>query len=188
MNKNIQNKAKLIAPYIKGDAADLGSEDVNWDESLHNNIEKLGKKMLRVDFYGNPDVKANLNERSPFPNERFDTILASEIIEHLDNPLYFLKECKRILKPNGTIILTTPNAISFSEWQGALSQRHHKKVYTEHLYNWHKVNMENLIERAGLKVKEFRYISLYWNRNYLLRLLAWYFPMFSPTLFFVLKK
>lgn len=41
--------------------------------------------------------------------EKFDLIIATELIEHLKNPLEFLEYCKKHLKNNGTILLTTPN-------------------------------------------------------------------------------
>jgi SAM-dependent methyltransferase len=57
---------------------------------------------------------ANLNvEASPFPYEdgRFDVVLFCEVIEHLQlDPLHALREIWRVLKPGGTLILTTPNA------------------------------------------------------------------------------
>lgn len=51
-------------------------------------------------------------EEDPFPfeSEEFDVVLFCEIIEHLlMNPVAVLKEIKRVLKPNGSLILTTPN-------------------------------------------------------------------------------
>lgn len=39
----------------------------------------------------------------------FDAIVASEIIEHLENSRHFARECFKILKPGGTLILSTPN-------------------------------------------------------------------------------
>jgi 2-polyprenyl-3-methyl-5-hydroxy-6-metoxy-1,4-benzoquinol methylase len=41
--------------------------------------------------------------------EKFDLIVATELIEHLKNPLEFLECCKKHLKTNGAILLTTPN-------------------------------------------------------------------------------
>lgn len=41
--------------------------------------------------------------------ERFDTILAGEIIEHLDNPQAFLEGCYTILNPGGHLVISTPN-------------------------------------------------------------------------------
>ncbi len=57
-----------------------------------------------------PFVKQDLNEDfSKTFNTMFDCIVAIEIIEHLENPRHFLRECKKLLKPNGFIIFSTPN-------------------------------------------------------------------------------
>lgn len=39
----------------------------------------------------------------------FDTIVASEIIEHLENPRNFMRECFATLKAGGTLVISTPN-------------------------------------------------------------------------------
>lgn len=46
----------------------------------------------------------------PFPDNEFDIVIFAEIIEHLLNdPCNVLREIKRVLKPHGALILTTPN-------------------------------------------------------------------------------
>lgn len=47
----------------------------------------------------------------PFSDRSFDTIVASEIIEHVNynNGKSFLKEARRVLTPKGRIIISTPN-------------------------------------------------------------------------------
>ncbi len=53
---------------------------------------------------------ADLN--SGFSNQiddSFDGVVAVEIIEHLENPRHFLRECFHLLKPGGSLLLTTPN-------------------------------------------------------------------------------
>lgn len=46
----------------------------------------------------------------PYPDHRFDVVLFCEIIEHLlSDPIHALVEIRRVLKPEGTLVLTTPN-------------------------------------------------------------------------------
>ena len=46
----------------------------------------------------------------PYPDEFFSTVLCCELIEHLrEDPMHLLCEVNRILKPNGHLVLTTPN-------------------------------------------------------------------------------
>ena len=39
----------------------------------------------------------------------FDVVVAQEIIEHLENPRHFLRQCVALLAPGGLLLLTTPN-------------------------------------------------------------------------------
>ena len=46
----------------------------------------------------------------PYADSSFDVVLLCEVIEHLiEDPVRVLREVRRVLKPNGTLILTTPN-------------------------------------------------------------------------------
>lgn len=60
-----------------------------------------------------PDF-AILDANKPFAFEAnsFDAIYCSEVIEHLDNPANLVAECARILRPNGTMLLSSPNIYS----------------------------------------------------------------------------
>ena len=53
----------------------------------------------------------DLNRRLPFPDAAFDAVLSIEGIEHLENRYTFLREVRRVLKPKGRLILTTPNIV-----------------------------------------------------------------------------
>jgi ubiquinone/menaquinone biosynthesis C-methylase UbiE len=50
--------------------------------------------------------------RLPFRSGVFDVIACFEVIEHVLSPLQLLTECKRVLKDDGFLVLSTPNAVA----------------------------------------------------------------------------
>jgi SAM-dependent methyltransferase len=93
------------------------------DISLANYFghENNGEYTQAVDYFelGSGERKSEIfkfqhfnieNDAFPYPNSEFDLVIFAEIIEHLLNdPCKVLREIKRVLKPRGTLILTTPN-------------------------------------------------------------------------------
>lgn len=53
-------------------------------------------------------------EQAQFPDSSFDAITLIEIVEHLRDAKALLAECARILKPGGIVLVTTPNAHSWT--------------------------------------------------------------------------
>ena len=48
--------------------------------------------------------------RLPYPDNRFDAVILSEVLEHIDDDVAGLKEIYRVLKPGGVVAITVPNA------------------------------------------------------------------------------
>ena len=60
-------------------------------------------------------------DRFPYEDESFDTILCCELLEHLQtDPMHMMSEINRVLKPHGTLVLTTPNAVSLRALRAVL--------------------------------------------------------------------
>jgi len=59
-----------------------------------------------------PDVEYrqwDIAQGVPFKDREFDVVFAGEVVEHLLDTVGFLGECRRILRPRGVLLLTTPN-------------------------------------------------------------------------------
>ncbi len=59
-------------------------------------------------------LEADIQEALPFPEAFFDQIMCTETLEHLKEPTRCLQEIRRILKGDGRVILTLPNATGFA--------------------------------------------------------------------------
>ena len=56
-------------------------------------------------------------EYLPFSDDSFDVVVFNEVFEHLRiNPIFTFREIHRVLKPRGTLLLSTPNLISLKGW------------------------------------------------------------------------
>ncbi|MFH1424491.1 MAG: methyltransferase domain-containing protein [archaeon] len=101
-------------------------------------------------------VQQDLNETPySFRSGYADCITASEVIEHLERPYDFLKECHRILKPKGKLLLSTPNAFYYTVFVSAMLGKwkvYAKKKTDEHLQEWSIPLMKYNLEKFGFKV------------------------------------
>jgi 2-polyprenyl-3-methyl-5-hydroxy-6-metoxy-1,4-benzoquinol methylase len=61
-----------------------------------------------------PCVHIDLNRRFPIEDSQFDFISCIEGIEHLEDQFAFVRECCRVLKPGGRLVLSTPNILNLA--------------------------------------------------------------------------
>jgi len=61
---------------------------------------------------GDAFTAADLSQSLPWADRFFDAALSVEGIEHLENRHAYLRELARVLRPGGTLVLTTPNIVS----------------------------------------------------------------------------
>ena len=71
---------------------------------------------FHVENFGLRDVpiaRTNLDQEPlPYPDGAFDVVTCSEVVEHVENPRRLMREAWRVLKPGGTLVMTTPNVLN----------------------------------------------------------------------------
>lgn len=109
--KTIFNDVKQVLPQLKGSVLDVGCGDSPYRFLLNeNNISYQGIDIegAKNFDYNNMEVVFFNGEDIPFENEKFDAIICTEVLEHVSNYQKLINEMHRVLKPNGTAIITIP--------------------------------------------------------------------------------
>jgi SAM-dependent methyltransferase len=98
----------------------------------------------------------------PYPDASFDVVIFSELIEHLGtNPVRTLNEIHRVLKPQGVVIVTTPNAISLHRLETYLSAGsqmvdRYSPLFgygARHNREYHPAELRTLLESCGFTIE-----------------------------------
>ena len=104
-------KFEKINKLCKGRILNLGSSNLRNDYDLHSFLKEQGHEIVSVGLKDS-DINLDLNREDWGLLETYDSVLASEIIEHLDSPKKFIRNCYEYLNKGGRFILSTPNATS----------------------------------------------------------------------------
>lgn len=85
------------------------------------------------------------------------------VLEHVESPREYLTEIKRILAPNGMLLIGVPNAVSLQAKIGRLLFPQRKYLYAdfgEHTYHFSRRTLKNLLNKIGFKVTNQK---VYWG-------------------------
>jgi 2-polyprenyl-3-methyl-5-hydroxy-6-metoxy-1,4-benzoquinol methylase len=141
-----RQRINAALPYIKGKVLDVGcgtgilANHVAAHDYVGVDIDEPSLESAQSEY---PQYKF-LSELPPL-SEKFDTIIALAVIEHVENPELFLKELSIRLfdSKEGRIILTTPNPLF--EWIHAMGSN--LGIFSKHAKEEHKalLNRNNII-------------------------------------------
>jgi SAM-dependent methyltransferase len=101
---------RAVAAYARGRLLDLGCGKV----PLYAVYAPLVSQVICADwpasFHGNEhiDVAVDLTASLPFADRSYDTVLATDVLEHLPDPALFWAEVARVLRPGGHVIVGVP--------------------------------------------------------------------------------
>ncbi len=86
-------------------------------------------------------------EAQGYPAESFDAVHLFHVIEHVPDPISTVRECARLLRPGGRLVLFTPNTASVSHWLFKEDWRGLEPPRHLHLFSF--ASMRRLFEDMG---------------------------------------
>ena len=137
-----------VKKFVKGKLLDLGCGKVplyiayknyiadnicvDWENTLHKNVN--------IDYF------CDLTKKLPFNDNEFDTVLLSDVLEHIPNPNNIINEIYRVLTKNGNMLLNVP----FLYW-----------IHEEpsDFYRYTEFAIKYLLENTGFEIIKFEVIG-----------------------------
>lgn len=99
---------RIIRKYSRGKILEVGCGTGYAQSKIRGKPIGMDITLSMLKKNKNIAVCANA-EYIPFKDNTFDILYSINMLEHVENPINVVKECKRVLKKNGIIILITPN-------------------------------------------------------------------------------
>ncbi len=161
----------IMSGKKRGKVLDLGCGD--GDYSLR--LKELGFEVTAADldikrFKHKDKIKfhaCDVTQGLPFADNSFDYVLSAELIEHVRNPFFVVKEVNRMLNNGGQLILSTPNILSmnsriryllegcyeyFREPLIEQAKNHKEVIFNLHLIPWRYHELEYLLADSGFGI------------------------------------
>ncbi|MFQ5846120.1 MAG: class I SAM-dependent methyltransferase [Candidatus Methylomirabilales bacterium] len=136
--------------------------------------------------------RGDLNARIPYGDRQFDYVCFLEGIEHTENPYNAVREVSRVLKPGGTLIMTTPNYVNIERRlkflvtgsftkpvsQHAFREKYRGKITEMHLTPLGFTLLKFALEHARLRITEIS-TGKKKRRQVFLRPLVWLIRVYN---------
>jgi SAM-dependent methyltransferase len=162
---------KMLEPYIDGKLVlHVGCIEHEWKQVfkknwMHRFITEHAAKVIGLDILVEDVYKLNelgydircADAQSFDLGMKFDVIFAGELLEHLEDFRGFFESCKRHMRKDSSLIITTPNGFGLRYLIGHLLNRLY--VNSEHTCFFSEETLHFLLARHNLNVDLVKYIA-----------------------------
>lgn len=143
----------------------------------------LGTVALDIDTKNKKaDVFADPQRGLPLKSEIFDSVVLSDVLEHVKVPEKVISESMRVLKKSGTLLITIPNSGHILFKLGIWKQK--QITGDAHVNFWDKKAFMNFCEYFNLTLEKFKPTYYFKGKEIIFKIM----PNLAPCLFFVFKK
>lgn len=163
---------RIIKPLIENKSVlDIGCvgdyvEDIGKDYWLHKLIKTHSRSLLGIDkakdsieFLKGMGYNVLVEDAENFNlNQKFDVIVAGEILHYFSNFQGFFDSAKKHLRENGILILTIPNAFFFNEIL-LLIKRGYPANSPWSICLFDELSIKHLCERHNFSIEKVIYIT-----------------------------
>ncbi len=146
LEKFVPNKGKVLDVGCAAGFFLKVAKENGWDaKGVEPNrwLGEQGRKNYNVDIFSGYFEDAKLEDKS------FDVVTMWDVIEHIPKPKEALKEANRVLKENGTLLVSTPD---FSSVFAKMFGRRWWFFLSHHLFYFTPKTMGNMLKDSGFEV------------------------------------
>jgi hypothetical protein len=169
---------------------------------LHKRLTDITKRCLGIDINqeGIESIKklgytdsiycdiAGKEISETITSEKWDYIVLGEILEHVDNPVLFMKSIRENYGNSiQRAIITVPNGLRYINFKNVLKKK--EVINSDHRYWFTPFTLSKICDLAGYEVEEFGFLLDYkmWKYSFFTKMLYNRYPAFLDNLYIIIK-
>lgn len=175
IDQNIWLHKRLVDASKKCIGIDIDREAVNYVK------EEIGiREVYDLDITNKAQIPDEISQ------EHWDYIILGEVLEHVNNPVFFLQKIKENFVGNAKyVVVTVPNAWDLINIQ--LLKKNIEFINSDHRYWFTPYTLAKIGTESGLKCQSFQYVQNYENSEFWKKRLLRKFPAFRETVVMVFE-
>lgn len=177
------NKGKLLEIGCSTGITLKAAQKKGWDVygvEINKTAGNIAKNLLNVDT-----IKIGSINDEMFPDDFFSVIIIFDVIEHISNPIEFMRILRNKLKNKGVVLFITPNVSSLS---ARIFKHKWLHLFREHVCIYSPQTMELLLNRSGFEALKIHRAVKFINMDIIKRHIECHPDIFFKPLLSFFKK